>query len=86
VTGVHDSGNGFDESIPAAGFDREMFSAERREGVEARAAIVVGEAPCTLDPAALLEALQGRVEGAMIHEKGVPRSRLDGDDDAVAMV
>ena len=39
-----------------------------------------------MDPAPLLEALEGGVEGAVVHQEGVPRARLDGEHDSVPMM
>src|SRR5262249_22634864 len=56
------------------------------EGVEARAAVVFGGAPGAFDPAALLEALEGGVEGAVVDEEGFAGAALDGECDAMAVV
>ena len=62
------------------------LATDRRERVEASAAIVVGRAPRALDPAALLESLERGVERSVVDEERVAGPRLDGDGDAVAVM
>ena len=57
-----------------------------RQRVELGAAVVVGGAPLGLDPAAPLEAVQRRIERALLHAQGVARDQLDALRDRPAVL
>ena len=63
----------------------ELLSALRCEPVVARAPVVLGRAPERRDPAAILEAVQGRVERAVLHLEHLVRPTLDRMRDGVAV-
>src|SRR6185437_3419971 len=76
----------FDEPVPATLLGGKLLAPRGRERVEARAAVVLRRAPRALDPVAVLEALQRRVERSVIDQQRRPRACLNGERDAVAVM
>ena len=72
-------------ALPVFGFEVELLLAETGDGVEAGLAIVVGGAPLGFDPALLLEAEKGSVDGAFVELKNVFTELLDAAGDSEAM-
>src|ERR1043166_1873184 len=70
---------------PSFAFDAELFPAGAREAVEARASVFLGQAPFAVDPAHLLDAVEGGIEGAFFDAGHVVRELLDAAADAVAV-
>src|SRR3984957_13306644 len=74
------------DPFPLFGFERELFRAFFGDRVELCFAIVVGGAPAGGDPALLLEAEQGSVDGAFIQFEDVFADLLDTAGDAEAVL
>ena len=74
------------EPPPFADFPRQLFASRGREVVEARATIVVGDAPLAAHPAGRLEALERGIERTVIDEKRTLRRMLDRERDAMSVV
>src|SRR5947208_13203355 len=60
--GAQHPSDGVDELGPHRRLGAELLPALRRQTVELRAAIVVGEPPLALDPVTLLQAVERRIE------------------------
>ena len=56
------------------------------EPVVLRALLVLGDLPLRVDQAPTLEAVESRIERAVIHVQHVERGGADGDADAVAVL
>jgi hypothetical protein len=67
--GLEDAVDDAGGAYPLVGLAAQLACPGRGEGIEARAAIVVGGADARLDPAALLEPQQRRVDGALIERE-----------------
>src|SRR5215469_8334472 len=80
-----DARHSFGELAPILGFDFESLAAGRRERVKAGAAAKLGNAPCGLYPAAMLEAVQRGVKRALIDLQSVLRNLLDAFGDSPAV-
>src|SRR5207244_3246914 len=63
--GAQHLGHRFDELTPRGGFGPELLPPPNGEPIEFRAAIVLGELPLGLDPPALLEAVQRRIQRSL---------------------
>src|SRR5262249_17822228 len=74
------------KTLPLAGFPDELLPARSGEGVEARAPIVLGCAPLPRNPPASLEALQRRVERAVLDQQFIFGGLLDRAHDRVAVL
>jgi hypothetical protein len=74
------------DALPLGGFERELLRACWCNRVELCLAIVVGGAPAGRDPALLLEAEQGSVDGALIQFEDVFADLLDAAGDAEAVL
>src|SRR6185437_9865303 len=75
----------FGEARPAFLFGGELLAALRRDGVEARIAILFRHSPRGAHPASLLHAVQGRVERALFDTEQVGRRLLNARGDGVAV-
>ena len=80
------TGNGSAQPEPLIRPGREVLPAGTCQAIEAGTSVVVGSAPLRLNPAALLEALQGRVEGAMVNQERPTGLELDGTGDPLAVL
>ena len=78
---IHHAG----EALPVAGVGGKLASAGFGDGVELGLAVVAGGAPRGTDPAALFEANQGGVDGALIEQDLVAADLLNAPCDAVAV-
>src|SRR5689334_22273602 len=67
------------EALPFVDFETEGATSLGSDLVEARAAIVLGRLPGALDVAAVLEALQRGIEGALVHLEASARDLLNTD-------
>src|SRR5689334_9662791 len=67
----HDGGDGLGEAGPRGCFGRECFAALGRDLVILGAAVVAREAPVRLEELALLEAVEGGVERALLDAERV---------------
>src|SRR5215469_16667536 len=78
---AHDAG----DLLPILGFFVELPATRRGDGVELCLAIVVGDTPTRLDPAALLEPEQRGVDGALVHLEEIAADLFEppGDPEAV---
>ena len=71
--------------LPLLGLLLQLAAALRREAVEARAAVVLGDRPVGIDPAAILEAVERGIERPLLDlQKGVG-ALLDQPRDGVAV-
>src|SRR5215211_825106 len=70
---------------PALRLGAERLFAERREAVVLGAPVVVGDTPFAVDPFLLLEALEGRIEGALVDLEDTVGHLLDALGDAPAV-
>jgi len=84
--GAKDERDGLGQTPPFAGLFRELLAAAGGELVEARAAIVVGDAPFGAQPSRGLEALESGVERAVVDEQCALRRALNGERDPVAVM
>lgn len=84
--GTQDAADGSRQPAPLAGFANELFAARAGEGIEARLAIVRGDAPFGGDPALRLQALQGGVQRAVIDEENILGLFLNGARDSLAVL
>src|SRR5262249_30748482 len=71
--------------FPVRLFHLELFPAGTGQFVEASPAVVLRRAPLTLDPAAVFNAVEGRVEGTLLDGKPVLGELADALPDAVAV-
>jgi len=71
--------------VPVGGVLCELAAAGFGDGVVLGLAIVVGGAPGSGDPAALLEADERGINGALVEEEFVAADLLDAASDAVAV-
>src|SRR5262245_1247967 len=83
--GAQDFPHGVDELRPGGRLGAQLRSACRRETVDLCFPIRVGEAPFALDPAAFLEPVESRIEGALSEVKNVVREFLRPPGDRVAV-
>src|SRR5262245_64293795 len=72
--GVENSADGPNELFPAAGLRRQLLAAQRRQPVVLRLAVVLGRAPERLDPTAILQSMEGWIQGAMLDLEHVLRA------------
>src|SRR6185503_20605195 len=70
------------EATPLIDFFAKRFASRLGQRVVARAPVVLGRLPITLDPAAVLEALERGVEGSLIDLESAARDLLDAETDA----
>jgi len=73
------------ESVPGRGLGAELRATLGRQLVELGFAVVLAAAPLALDPAALLEAVQGGVERAFTYGENVICELLDPSGDGVSV-
>src|SRR3954470_23239721 len=71
--------------VPIASFTCETLFTGASDDVVLRAAIVVGRSPFSGHPAALLEALEDRIERALVDVERVARELLDALADSPAV-
>ena len=71
--------------MPVGGVFGELFAATLGDGIKLGFAIVVGGAPFGGDPAALLEADERGVNGALVEQDFVAGDLFDAASDAVAV-
>src|SRR4029079_11442317 len=74
--------HGCREALPFVDFLAERTTPELCEAVVARAPVVLAGLPLALDPAAVLESLQGGIERALIDVESSVRDLLDAESDA----
>src|SRR5262245_43132974 len=86
VVRSHHARDRLDEPVPATRFADELFASDRGERIEACAPVVLRRAPRSLDPSAVLEALEGRVQRSMVDEQRVAGSLLDDARDSLAVM
>src|SRR6185369_14823859 len=81
----HDAADGGGEAGPLLGFVVQLLPAGRGEVIKAGTPAEFGDTPFSLDPALMLEAMQGGVERALVDPQDVLRDLLDalGDGPAV---
>src|SRR4030095_8012308 len=72
-------------AVPVARFFLQLFAPGGREPVKARPALVLGLAPLARDEALVLEAIQRRIERALLDAEALLRDLLDAEQDAVAV-
>src|ERR1041384_7782480 len=77
--------NGIGVALPGADFAGELFASGGGEGVELGAAVVLGRAPLGVEQAAILEAVQRGVEGALVDLEDAARDLLDALADPPAV-
>ena len=82
---VEDERHRVDEPAPRLLLVFELLPAGPGDGVDLGLPSLVGIEPRRLQPAALLEAMQRRVERALPHQEGILRDLLDALRDAVAV-
>src|SRR5262245_10720089 len=70
-------------AAPVGRLDSELGATELRQRVELGAPVVLGSAPTRLDPTALFQAVQGRIEGAFTDRQCVGGGLLDAPRDVV---
>jgi hypothetical protein len=75
---TEDAPNSGGKAPPTAGFASQLSAAGGTQTIKARFPIVGGGAPFRGDPALLFQALQGRVESAMLDQEFVLGGLLDG--------
>jgi hypothetical protein len=73
------------EPLPQCGFLLELFLPGPGEGVVLGATVLLGHAPLRLDPRLILEALQRRVERALLNQQNVVRQLADAARDRPAV-
>lgn len=71
--------------LPGPLLDLELAPAERGQFVETRASVVRRGAPAAGDQPALFEAIEGRVQGTLLHEDRPAGDLLDAEQHAVAV-
>src|SRR5688500_8617927 len=81
--GCEHAGDGIRVALPRRELGAELCSAPRGELVELCFAVVLRETPLALDPPLSLETMQGRVERALLDEKGAIAPFADGARDGV---
>src|SRR5262245_18279553 len=81
----HNPVDGGDEGLPAAALLGQDAAARRREAITAAAALVRPFDPAALNPAALLEAVEQRIQRRNIEAHRSPGSALDELRDVVAV-
>src|SRR3954462_2409722 len=81
----HHAADGICHALPVPRFDRELTAARRGEVVILGAAAQLRNFPLGLDPALVLETMEGRIERALVDLQDVSRNLLDalGDGPAV---
>src|SRR6185437_1060672 len=72
-------------AMPVLRFAGELLCARAREGIKARAAIIFRNAPFRANPAALFEADERGIEGALIELEHIVRHLLEAAGDAEAV-
>jgi hypothetical protein len=82
---TEDDADGVRDAAPIVAFFGEFFAAEGSELVEAGAAVVFADAPFGLDPAVLLHAMEGGIEGTFFDAEDVVGDALDVQGDSPAM-
>src|SRR5580700_1557703 len=74
---AHDLPDARGETLPAFLLVGELFAAEPRERIEARFAILLGDAPFRADPSGLFHTMQRRVERALLNTQELIGNRVD---------
>src|SRR5262245_36555506 len=82
---LHHAADGVGHALPFPRFNRELTAARRGEAVIPGAAAELRDPPLGLDPALVLEAMEGRIQRALIDLQDVLGNLLDalGDGPAV---
>src|SRR5688500_7706768 len=83
--GAEGAVHGADDLVPPRRLFGELRAARRRQPVVARAAVVLRRPPEGGDPAAILEAMERRVERSVLDLQHVFGSLRDGVSDGVAV-
>jgi len=83
---TQDAADDAGDAFPLFGFEGELLRSLFGDRVEFRFAVVVGGAPAGGDPALLLEAEQGSVDGAFVQFQNVLADLLDAAGDAEAVL
>src|SRR5262249_46301242 len=78
--------DGSAQPVPLSCSNSELPSACTCQAIEARASIVVRRTPLCAYPASFLEALQGRVERAMVNEQSPTRLSVNGASDPLTVL
>lgn len=79
------AGKGLAKALPFRVLRGKLLAACRRESVEARLAVVGGNAPLGGDPAFLQEALEGGIERAVFDLEGFAGGLLDESGDSMSV-
>src|SRR5258707_3407241 len=74
--GLHHLRHRRDEMLTLRLLDGELFAAGSRQLIKARPTIVLGYAPFTLEPTALLDAVEGRIESTLLDAQHIFRQLL----------
>src|SRR5271156_5006255 len=82
---LQDAGDGLRQALPALFLFGKLLAALGGQAVVAGAAIVLRGAPLGADPAVLLHAMEGGIEGAFFDAEDVFGNQLDMESNAVAM-
>src|ERR1700674_4400481 len=82
---LDDVGNGGGEAIPIVCFTLEVAAPQPRERIKFGAAIVLAGSPLCLNPAFLLELVQGGIERAVADLENVAGDLLEADADGEAV-
>src|SRR3984957_647738 len=83
--GFQDLSDGGDEFLPFGFFSFELLQAGLGEFVKFSAAIIFGRAPAGFDPAATFEAMEGRVEGALLNLQHAAGTLMEAFGDSPAV-
>ena len=79
-------GDGSCQPLPLAFFGFELLAPGFREFVVFRAAVVIGGAPAGLDPAAAFEAMQRRIQRALLNLQNLARDLMEALGNAPAVL
>src|SRR5215218_8687714 len=85
MLGLRDVANGGDEALPSRALDCQDLAAGRGQPVIAAAPLASLLDPATLNPAALLQAIEQRIERGDAEPYGAVRPRFDDLADLVAV-
>src|SRR4051812_20429210 len=85
VGGSQDSIDGADDLVPAVRLFDELRTSVRRQPVVARAPVVLGGSPERRDPAAVLEAMERRIQRAVLDAEHFVRLVFDRVRDRVTV-
>jgi hypothetical protein len=86
LNGFEDLCNGGRQGFPGVLLGRELLASALGQLVVLGAAIVVGSAPARFDPAAALEAVEGRIKRTLLDAENLARDLLDAFGDGPAVL